>query len=166
MSLNKKQVEHLITNNCKKPERYCVNDDYYIEYKIESETELIDGKYVVGLRYDYRDRSEEEIIQELQSIHESCLIYCREQGFYHLLDEDELESLESLLYVDILGCDRGYRCVNRDSLKRQIIELGLNCTVEEKGRPVVVHFSTHDLIIPEGTTKEEIARLLIEASNK
>jgi len=166
MSLNKKQVEHLITNNCKKPERYCVNDDYYVEYKIESETELADGKYAVGIRYDYRDQTEEVIIQELQSIHQSCLITCREQGFYHLLEENELESLESLLYIDTIDSDRPYRCVNRESLKKQISELGITATVEEKGRPVVVHFPTHDLVIPEGTPKQEIAALLLEAANK
>lgn len=140
--------------NRKYPERYTLEGNT-LTYKI--------GDYV-GLQHDLTSTDPAEYEELLNQLEFSCNMGLREFGYPELLTDDELETLESEAWLETPDGTR--QCVYRPHVKQQIADLNITATLEEKGRPVVVHFANHDLIIPEGTTRKEIAVLLEEGASK
>jgi len=144
----------------KYPKRYSL-DGNYLTYRI--------GNHV-NLNYDTRkietetDSDSDEYTDLLHLIEWSCDMAARESGYPELLTIEELEALESSEYFATK--DGIVICVNRELLQKQITKLDVNCTIEPKGRPVVVHFPTFDITIPEGTSHKHIKTLLLEAVSR
>jgi hypothetical protein len=122
------------------------------------------GEKIVSLTHTFSEDGYEDFSELPNQLEWSVFMAAREHGYPELLSEDDLALLESESWLETP--DGTVECVNRVRLQKQIAELGLDCIVEEKRRPVVVHFASHDLVIPEGTTKKDIAVLLIEAASK
>ncbi len=140
--------------NRKYPDRYSLEGNT-LTYRI--------GDYI-GLQHDLTETNPADYEQLLDQLEFSCDIGLRETGHSALLTDDELEALEGEAWLET---PNGLKeCVNRERVRTQIANLGITATVEEKGRPVIVHFANHDLVIPEGTTRKEINVLLVEAANK